>query len=393
MNHMRKTTRRRSTKSASLSPIRRTALIAICFIIVVSTSIIVSYYVGTQTTISRTSGLDPTKIYASADGSVVLIQGVQMSLMDTNFGPQNSSQIVLGSGFVIQYGNSDYIVTNFHVVQGMVNATATFTDGNTYTAKIVATDPYADIALVTTPAHSSELHPLQLTSSSTLQVGEQVAAIGNPYGYSGSLTTGIVSQLGRSVQYGSSTGNATFPIADVIQISAPINPGNSGGPLLNANGMVVGVTTAEVVGSQGLGFAISSDTILRELPSLVSTGSYTQHSYLGILTVDMSYPLAQVTQSTVTYGVLVERSVHNGPADLGGLKGGTDEVFVQGQQYIIGGDVITSINGVRILNNDALSTYLERNTQPGQTITVNIVREGKPMTLEVTLGTRPQPHV
>jgi S1-C subfamily serine protease len=275
----------------------------------------------------------------------------------------------------------------------MVNATATFTDGNTYTAKVVATDPYADIALVTTSAHSSELHPLQLTSSSTLQVGEQVAAIGNPYGYSGSLTTGIVSQLGRSVQYGSSTGNATFPIADVIQISAPINPGNSGGPLLNANGMVVGVTTAEVVGSQGLGFAISSDTILRELPSLVSTGSYTQHSYLGILTVDMSYPLAQVTQSTVTYGVLVERSVHNGPADLGGLKGGTNEVFVQGQQYIIGGDVITSINGVRILNNDALSTYLERNTQPGQTITVNIVREGKPMTLEVTLGTRPQPHV
>src|SRR5208337_846245 len=248
------------------------------------------------------------------------------------------------------------------------------------------------VQLLTTPAPTNELYSLQLTSSSSLQVGDPVAAIGNPYGYSGSITTGIVSQLGRSVQYGSSTGNATFPIADVIQITAPINPGNSGGPLLNTNGMVVGVTTAVVVGSQGLGFAISSDTVLRELPSLATTGTYTQHSYLGIETVDMTYQLAQATQSKVTYGVLVEKSVHNGPADIGGLKGGTDEVVVQGQQYIIGGDIIVSIDGVRIVNNDALSTYLESNTQPGQTVQISIIRAGNPMTLEITLGTRPPPQ-
>ena len=106
----------------------------------------------------------------------------------------------------------------------------------------------------------------------------------------------------------------------------------------------------------------------------------------------MTYQLAQATQSKVTYGVLVEKSVHNGPADIGGLKGGTDEVVVQGQQYIIGGDIIVSIDGTRIVNNDALSTYLERNTQPGQTITVNIIRNGNPMTLEITLGTRPPPQ-
>ena len=387
---MPKSTRRRSTKSVSRT--RRNVLIAICFIITVSSSIVVSYYVGVQTGNSRTSGFDPIKIYADADRSVVMIQGEQISMMSTNFGPQNASEAILGSGFVIQYGNSNFIVTNFHVVQGMVNATATFSDGNTYSAKVVATDPYADIALVTTQAPSSELYPLQLTSSSSLQVGDAVAAIGNPYGYSGSITTGIVSQLGRSVQYGSTTGNATFPIADVIQITAPINPGNSGGPLLNTNGMVVGVTTAVVVGSQGLGFAISSDTVLRELPSLATTGTYTQHSYLGIETVDMTYQLAQATQSKVTYGVLVEKSVHNGPADIGGLKGGTDEVVVQGQQYIIGGDIIVSIDGARIVNNDALSTYLERNTQPGQTLTVNIIRNGNPMTLEITLGTRPPPQ-
>jgi S1-C subfamily serine protease len=359
---------------------------------VLSSSIVVSYYVGVQTGNSKISGLDPIKIYADADRSVVMIQGEQISMMSTNVGPQNSSEAILGSGFVIQYGSSDFIVTNFHVVQGLVNATATFSDGNTYSAKVVATDPYADVALVTTQAPSSELYPLQLTSSSSLQVGDAVAAIGNPYGYSGSITTGIVSQLGRSVQYGSATGNATFPIADVIQITAPINPGNSGGPLLNTNGMVVGVTTAVVVGSQGIGFAISSDTVLRELPSLVTTGTYTLHSYLGIEAVDMTYQLAEATQSKVTYGVLVEKSVHNGPADVGGLKGGTDEVVVQGQQYIIGGDIIVSIDGVRIVNNDALSTYLERNTQPGQTITVNIIRNGNPMTLEITLGTRPPPQ-
>src|SRR5208282_1360621 len=133
--------------------------------------------------------------------------------------------------------------------------------------------PYADIALLTTPAPTNEFYSLQLTSSSSLQVGDPVAAIGNPYGYSGSMTTGTISQVGRSVQYGSTSGNATFSIADVIQISAPINPGNSGGPLLNTNGMVVGVTTAVVSGSQGLGFAISSDTLLRELPSLESNTS------------------------------------------------------------------------------------------------------------------------
>jgi len=387
---MPKSTRRRSTKS--VSHVRRNVLIAICFIIVVSSSIVVSYYVGVQTGNSRSSGLDPIKIYANADRSVVLIQGQQFSPMITDFGTGNVSQAVLGSGFVIQYGTSDYIVTNYHVVQGMVNMTVTFSDGNTYNATATATDPYADVALVIAMAPANEFYPLQLTSSSPLQIGDPVAAIGNPYGYSGSITTGIVSQVGRSVQYGSSTGNATFPIADVIQISNPINPGNSGGPLLNVNGLVVGVTTATVSGSQGLGFAISSNTILRELPSLVTTGTYTKHSYLGIATVDMTYQLAQATQSKVTYGVLIEKSVHNGPADLAGLKAGTYEVYVQGQQYIIGGDIIVSINGVRIVNNDALSTYLESNTQPGQTIQINIIRAGNPMTLEVTLGTRPPPQ-
>jgi S1-C subfamily serine protease len=341
---------------------------------------------------SHLSALDPIKIYANAQQSVVLIQGQQYGSASTDFGTGNVSQAVLGSGFVIQYGTSDYIVTNYHVAQGMANMTVTFSDGNTYNGTAVATDPYADIALVTASAPASEFRPLQLASSSSLQIGDSVAAIGNPYGYSNSITTGIVSQLGRSVQYGSSTSQATFPIADIIQISDPINPGNSGGPLLNVNGLVVGVTTASVNGAQGLGFAVSSDTIIRELPALVATGTYTKHSYLGIATVDMTYQLAQVTQSKVTYGVLIEKSVHDGPADLAGLKAGTYQVYVQGQPYLIGGDIIISINGVRIVNNDALATYLQRNTQPGETIQIQIIRDGNPMTIQVTLGTRPSPQ-
>jgi S1-C subfamily serine protease len=296
---------------------------------------------------------------------------------------------VLGSGFLVQYAGSDYIVTNYHVVDGMVNATVTFWDGNTYAAKVVASDAYADLALITSQASADELHPLTLVSSSSLNVGDAVAAIGNPYGYSTSLTTGVVSQLGRSIQYSSSSGNLTFPIADVIQFSAPINPGNSGGPLLNSAGSVVGVTAAVIPGSQGLGFAISSDTILRELSSLVSTGTYTKHSYLGIETVDMSYQLSQLTQNKVTYGVLVEKLVPRGPADLAGLKGGSYEADVGGQPYLLGGDVIVSINSVKIVNNDALSTYLERNTVPGQVVRIDIIRAGNPMILEVKLGTRP----
>src|SRR5208283_1230995 len=152
---MPKSTRRRSTKSVSRT--RRNVLITICFIIVVSSSIVVSYYVGVQSGNSRTSGLDPIKIYANADRSVVLIQGQQVGPMSTDFGTGNVSQAVLGSGFVIQYGNSMYIVTNFHVVQGMVNATVTFSDGNTYNATATATDPYADVALVTASAPANEL--------------------------------------------------------------------------------------------------------------------------------------------------------------------------------------------------------------------------------------------
>jgi S1-C subfamily serine protease len=179
-------------------------------------------------------------------------------------------------------------------------------------------------------------------------------------------------------------------IADVIQFSAPINPGNSGGPLLDADGLVVGITSATAEGSQGVGFAIPSATILRELPSLVATGTYTLHPYIGINGVDMNYQLAQMALSNVTYGVLIEKVVNGGPADQAGLLGGQENVTIDGTPYVVGGDIIISINGSRIVNFDALSTFLQRYTLPGETIRVGIVRSGNYEVVKVVLGTQPQ---
>jgi len=331
--------------------------------------------------------LDPVQIYAMASPGIVTVSGDAYSVTETFFGPMNESGQVLGTGWVISYSNSYYVITNFHVVDGMVNDTVTFLNGDAYQAKVVGTDPYSDLAVVSViGAPQSEFHPLQIGSSSSLNVGEAVAAIGSPYGLAGTITVGVVSQLGRSLQEDTLGG---YAIADTVQFSAPINPGNSGGPLINSNGLVVGITTASESSGEALGFAIPSDTIARELPSLIQTGGYNKHPYLGVSVADMSYGVAQAMKTGETYGVLVEGTVPGGPADSAGLRGGSQNVTIDGQEYTIGGDVITSLNGNRIVNYDAFSAWLERNASPGQTIQVGIVRQGKQMTIPVQLGTRP----
>jgi S1-C subfamily serine protease len=332
-------------------------------------------------------GLSPQQIYAASDASVVTVQGDQQSTVSTIFGPQTTVTAVLGSGFVTTYQNSVYIITNYHVVAGDSNLTVTFSDGNAYPATVVGTDPYSDLAVVSvTGAPASEFVPLQIVSSSGLSVGQAVYAIGNPYGLSGSLTLGIVSQLGRTIQ-DPVAGN--FSVAGAIQFSAPINPGNSGGPLLDASGQVIGITTATVTSSQGIGFAIPSSTILRDLPSLVATGTYSTYSYMGISTADMNYQLAQASHTNVTYGVLVESVVATGPAASAGLVAGTTTVTIDGSQYLVGGDIIVSIDGTKIINQDALSTYLVQNTIAGQTVQLGVIRSGSLITVTLVLGTRP----
>jgi S1-C subfamily serine protease len=307
--------------------------------------------------------------------------------VETIFGPETSVASVLGSGFVVDYSNSYFVVTNFHVIDSMENMTVTFWNGDAYAGKVVGSDPYSDLAIVTVSAPLSDLHPLNFTSSSSVRVGQPVVAVGNPFGLSGSVTFGIISQVGRTIQYQSTTG--TFTIADSIQFSAPINPGNSGGPLLNAYGLVLGITSAAVTGAQDVGFAIPSDTILRELPLLISTGAYNLHPYLGIQTDDMTYQLAQAMGTNTTYGVLIEKTDPGGPADKAGLKGGKTSVDIADQTYIIGGDIIVSVNGTRIVNYDCLATYLERHVVSGQSIQVGIIRSGKLIFLQVVAGSLP----
>jgi S1-C subfamily serine protease len=202
------------------------------------------------------------------------------------------------------------------------------------------------------------------------------------------MTTGIASALGRTITEDMTGG---YPIADVIQTSAPINPGNSGGPLLNYRGQVIGITTAIVTDSQGLGFAIPSSTILREIGSLVTTGSYEQHPWLGATGIDMTYEIAKAIGADVTYGWLIVQVTSGGPAYKAGLRGGTKQVLVAGEYVTIGGDIIIAINGARITSMDDLSTYLEEYALPSQTINVTIARNDETMTVAVELGARPAP--
>jgi S1-C subfamily serine protease len=322
-------------------------------------------------------------LYAEVKDSIVVVQGlmVQYDIFHRAYYSQ-----VQGSGFVYNFEGQMVVITNYHMVQDVINITVTFINGNGYAATVLGSDPYVDLAVLSTNASQSEYKPLEIVSSSTLEVGDPVIAVGGPYGLAGSMTTGIVSALGRTITEEMSGG---YPIANVIQMSAPINPGNSGGPLLNYQGQVVGITTAVVSNSQGLGFAIPSSTVLREVGSLVTEGFYNKHSWLGASGTDMTYEIAEAMGVNVTYGWLIAQVTTGGPADQAGLQGGTQQVTVAGQSVTIGGDIIIALDGTRIRNMDDLSTFLEEQTLPGQTIDVTIVRGGQTMTLTLKLDARP----
>jgi len=333
------------------------------------------------------TGLYPVQIYEESNRSVVTVQGSRVISVLTFFGPQNAVETDLGSGFIVRYSDSYYVVTNFHVVDSLVNITVTFWNGDAYSARVVGSDPYSDLAILSSNALENDLTALTLINSSSVQVGEPVMAIGNPFGLSGTVTIGIVSQVGRTIQYQSTT--STFAVADTIQFSAPINPGNSGGPLLNSNGMVIGVTTAAVNGAQGVGFAIPSDTIIRELPLLVTVGRYDRHPYIGLRGVDMNFQLAQAMGINNTYGVLVESVDQGSPAAKAGVLSGRETVTIGQQQYLIGGDVIVSVNGTRIVNSDVLNAYMEEHAIPGEVMQLEVDRSNRYITLNVLVGSQP----
>ncbi len=306
------------------------------------------------------SGVSLADIYAGVRNSVVLVQGT------------TSTEDIQGSGFVYDFSGRMVVITNNHVVADTTSISVTFSNGNGYSATVLGTDLYSDLAVVSVDAPASEFNPVEIVKSSTLRVGEQVIAIGNPYGLVGSLTTGVVSALGRTIIEDTAAG---YAVANIIQTSTPINPGNSGGPLLNAVGKVVGITTAIVSDSQGLGFAVPSNTILREISALVTNGAYAGHTFLGISGQDMNYDSAQQMGVSVTYGWQVASITSGGPSD--------------GRLHV--NDIIIAMNGSPIRNNDDLASYLEENTLPGQSIVLTVVRGGSTTTVSIVLGTRPPP--
>jgi S1-C subfamily serine protease len=322
-------------------------------------------------------------LYEQVNESVVVIQGiiVQYDIFHRPYYTQ-----VQGSGFVYNFTSQMIIITNYHVINDAINISVTFTNGNGYAATVLGSDPYADLAVLSSDAPQNEYKSLEIASSSTLEVGDPVIAVGTPYGLAGSMTTGIVSALGRTITEDLTGG---YAIANVIQTTTPLNPGNSGGPLLNYLGHVVGITTAIVSDSEGLGFAIPSNTILREIQSLVTEGSYNQHPWLGAAGTDMTYPIAQAMNTNVTYGWLITQISAGGPADNADLQAGNEQTLVAGEMVTIGGDIVTAIDQTRITNFDDLSTYLEEHTLPQQTINVTIVRNNQTMTIALKLGSRP----
>jgi len=308
------------------------------------------------------------EMYEKVKDSVVLIIGT------------TSAGGVQGSGFVYDYNGTMVVVTNYHVVHDPTSVSVTFSNGNGYAAAVVGRDPYADLAVLSVDAPEDEFEPLEVVSSSTLRVGDPVIAIGNPYGLVGSMTTGVISALGRTITEEEYTGG--FAIANIIQTSAPINPGNSGGPLLNYCGKVVGITTAIIADSQGLGFAIPSNTLLKEAEALIEDGTYYGHSYLGLKGTNMNYEIAQEMGVDVTYGWKVIDFLDPSPAKDYGVSEN---------------DIIITMNDTTIKNSDDLASYLEEYTLPDQTVVLKVKRkEGqtiKTLEIPVVLGSRPAPPV
>lgn len=293
---------------------------------------------------------------------------------------------VQGSGFVYDYNSEFFVITNNHVVSAAENIIVTFSNGNGYPAELIGSDVYSDLAILSVDAPMEEFNPLEIVSSSSLEVGDPVIAIGNPLGLDGTMTTGIVSQVGRTIEESLA---GSFPIANIIQTTVAINPGNSGGPLLNYKGQVVGITTAIIEDSEGLGFSIPSNTILREIESLIEYGYFDKHPWLGVSGIDMTYQIAEALDTDITYGWLISSVTPNSAADEAGIIGGNRQLQIVDKWVVLGGDIIIAVDGIRIIDGDSLMSYLEEFTLPNQLITITVVRENKQIDLEVELGQRP----
>jgi len=344
---------------------------------------------------NHSTDLDLTTLFNDVDQSVVQISENSASSLGSR----------QGSGFV--YDELGHIVTNYHVVGNPQETNLyerafhiTFLDGTTYLGRVIGADLYSELAVMTVENITREnLVPLPLGSSSQLRIGQPVVAVGNPFGLSGSMTEGIVSGLGRILPSSVPQGDlllrqedtASFLIPNIIQTDAVINPGNSGGPLLTTGGEVIGMNTAILSNTgvyAGVGSAIPSDIIKKVVPELISTGIY-RHPYIGIAGVDMSPEIADEMGLNGSRGFLVTEVTSGSPAERSGIRGGGALTDINGRQIELGGDVIVEVDNVTVRKIEDLLSYLQSERSIGETVILNVIRDGRNQEIGMTLAARP----
>lgn len=326
--------------------------------------------------LTKSKTLSLIEIFEKAEPGVVRVN-IQRNQTENESGG-------VGSGFV--FDKQGHIITNAHVVKDATKTIVTFLDGRSYNAEIVGVDEYTDIGVIKVNADLKLLNPLSLGDSSNLQVGEPITAIGNPFGLSGSMTSGIISQMGRLLP-----SDSGYSIPDVIQTDAAINPGNSGGPLLNMRGEIVGINTAlqSTTGEfTGVGFAIPSQTVAKIVPTLISDGEY-KHPWIGISGTDIDLEIANVMGLENTLGFLIITVIEDSPASDAGMIGSNKIIEVEGREYSIGGDVIMSVDGIDVRKIDDILIHLQRVKAVGDEMVLEVLRDGRTTNVTILLQERP----
>jgi len=330
--------------------------------------------VGEVTGIERVYEYSLIDIFEKSEESIV-----QVSVL------RGESKGGMGSGFV--YSDEGYVITNQHVVQDAEKVMITFLDGEAYIGNVVGSDRDLDIAVVKVEPTNTYLQPIKIGDSSELKVGEKIVAIGNPFGLSGSMTSGIVSQMGRLLPQ--ETG---YSIPDVIQTDAAINPGNSGGPLINMKGEVVGINTAiqSATGEfSGIGFAVPSNTVKKVVPVLIENGEF-KHPWMGISGTDVDPELAKVRELKSSKGFLVVSVIEGSPAELAGLIGVTETKEMDGREFALDGDIILSIDGKTVRKISDILVHLQREKSIGDEMVLSVNRNGEMLELTMVLEERPR---